>query len=122
VGIIVLTFVFLAGVRWWSDILGRLIAGVLVSLSSVLAIIIVRQLGVELPGGILIWRAAVFCIFGLAVWTALGTFVWAQYGASRIQRKRMTTRKERKSDEEADLAGSRHDRDGSPDSVPGSHR
>jgi hypothetical protein len=95
VGIILLTVFYLVAVPWKTDILGRLIAGVLGSLSSVLIIIAARQLGWDPPGGLLVWRAIVFCVFGAAVWTALGTFIWAQFWAPRVQRNRVTTRKER---------------------------
>lgn len=96
-GIILINLVFAVAVPWWNDILGRLIMGVLTALSLVLGIIILRQLGVELPGSLVLWRAIVFWVFGLAVWTALGTFIWAQYMAGRVQKNRLTTRRERAS-------------------------
>lgn len=123
VGIAAFTLAFLVIVRWWTDLLGRLIAGVLFTLTLVLIMSTLRMLHVELPGGLLTWRLGVFWLFGAVVWSALGTFIWAQFWAPRIRESaRMTTRREYRSEEQADLADRRHGRDGRSDRVPGGDR
>lgn len=118
VGILTFTISFLTIVRWWTDHLGRVIAGIMISLSTVLIMTILRMLHVELPGGLLVWRVVVFWIFGAGVWIGFGSLVWAQFFAPRIRRSHLTTRREH-SDEEVDLAGGGNDRDGDPDRVSG---
>lgn len=115
VGIIAFSVAFLIGVRWWTDHLGRVIAGVLSSMSAVLVMTTVRMLSPELATDhtYLTVRLIVFVVFGSGIWIALASFVWAQFFAKRIRHSsdsRMTTRREHK-DEEADLADSRSDRD-----------
>jgi hypothetical protein len=115
IGIITFTVAFLVFVRWWTDMLGRIMAAVLFIMAMVLVMTTLRQFRIDLPGGLDWWRAVTFVLFGVVVWTALGTFVWSQFLAPRIRTKRrMTTRKEYRS-EEVDLANSRPGRDGDPD-------
>jgi hypothetical protein len=112
VGIVAFTLVFLVNVRWWTDWLGRVIALTLSSLSSVLIVTTLRQLHIDLPGGILWWRFFSFWLFGLGVWAGLGTFVWSQFLAPRIKlRPRLTTRREHRN-AQADLADSGNSRNG----------
>lgn len=122
VGIIAFSVAFLVIVRWWTDHLGRVIAGVLMSMSSVLIMTTVRMISPELMTDhtYLATRAVVFWVFGLGIWIGLGSFVWAQFVAPRIrQSDRMTTRKEYKH-EEADLADRGPDRDDGSDDRAGS--
>lgn len=114
VGIISFTVSFLLITRWWTDLLGRLVAGVLFTISAVLSMTVARMLNVQFPGGLFLWRAIVFWAFAFAVWTALCTFLWAQFLAPRIRKDtgRMTTRREHNSEQEVDLAGTRHSGDG----------
>lgn len=115
VGIVAFTLAFLFNVRWWTDWLGRVLALVLVTMSGVLFISTLRQLNLDLPGGILVWRLVAFWGFGLGVWSALGTFIWAQFLAPRLGRKsRMTTRREFRN-EEGHLADPWPARDGDRD-------
>lgn len=115
VGIVAFAVSFLVITRWWTDLLGRLVAGVLITISAVLTMTVMRMLEVPLPGGLMVWRLVVFWAFGLAVWTALSTFLWAQFLAPRIRKQtgRMTTRREHRSEQETDLAGSGDSRNGS---------
>lgn len=120
-GIVAFAVAFLFIVRWWTDHLGRMIAGVLAAMSGVLIVTTLRMINPELAEnmGFLLTRLLMFWAFGLGVWTALGSLIWAQFLAPRISGgERMTTRKEYRS-EEAYLADSRHGSDGSLDGLPG---
>jgi MFS family permease len=88
-GIVAFTVAFLVSVRWWTDWLGRVIAGVLFSTSGVLAIVVLRQIDPDQEGWFLVARAIVFWVFGIAVWASLATFVWAQFFAPRIKGTRL---------------------------------
>lgn len=85
-GIIAFTLAFLVVVRWWTDWLGRVMASVLCSTSAVLVITTLRQLHPEWGDTYLTWRLVVFWVFGLAVWSSLATFVWAQFFAPRLKK------------------------------------
>lgn len=99
-GIVAFTIAFLVVVRWWTDSLGRVVAMALSTTSGVLVITTLRQLHIDLPGGILWWRVIVFWAFGVGVWSSLCTFIWAQFIAPRVGRKpRMTTRREFRNEE-----------------------
>lgn len=115
VGIVAFTIAFLVITRWWTDSLGRLVAGVLLMISLVLSMTVLRMFDIPLPGGLPIWRVIVFWGFGVSVWVGLITFLWAQFLAPRIRRSggRMTTRREHNRDEqEAGMADYRHGSDG----------
>jgi len=117
-GIVAFTLAYLMNVRWWTDWLGRVVALVLSTMSGVLFITTLRQLNINLPGGILLWRVIAFWLFGLGVWIGLGTFIWAQFIAPRTMRKsRLSTRRELRY-EEGILAARRSRRDGDPDDDP----
>jgi hypothetical protein len=88
-GIIAFTVAFLVSVRWWTDWLGRVIAGVLFSTSAVLVVVVLRQLFPEWEGSFLIVRAAVFWFFGVSIWISLASFVWSQFFAPRIKGSRL---------------------------------
>lgn len=106
VGIVAFTLAYLVIVRWWTDILGRVVAGVLFAMSGVLVISTIRQIHPDVTEAFLVWRLVVFWFFGVGVWTALGTFVWAQFFAPRIKG---TTRPNRKwNHEEIALADPRY--------------
>lgn len=89
VGIVAFTLAFVIVVRWWTDWLGRVLAGVLSATSAVLVVTTIRQIWPELGGGMLIVRTVVFWVFGLAVWSGLATFLWAQFIAPRIKGTRL---------------------------------
>jgi hypothetical protein len=121
VGIIVFTFSFLVVIRWWTDHLGRVIAGVLAAMSAVLMITTARMLDPTLTDHTTyqMVRIGVFWVFGLGIWIALSSFVWAQFFAPRIRKsERMATRKEHNR-EEVDSPGTRDNRHGDPDRVSG---
>lgn len=100
VGIVLFSIAYLLLVRWWTDTLGRVLASVICTLSLILVMVALRQLDVELPGGLLVWRAGVFLLFGIVVWMALGTFVWSQFFAPRLKsRLGLQSRKEYRNEE-----------------------
>lgn len=111
VGFLIFTTAFLVGVRWRSDLLGRLMAA---SFAIVSAIFLTGGYRLMHPGdshGFLLWRMLLYVSFATVMWGSLGTFIWSQFFAPRI--KNRTTRK-RKRDEESSLARSRVDPDGNP--------
>lgn len=117
-GIVAFTLCYLVAIKWWTDWLGRVLAGVLFTTSAVLVTITLRQLNPDLAGHYFVWRAIAFWGFGLAVWASWATFLWAQFFAPRL--KHRTTRKDKQGEQEADLADSRSGRDGDPDDRSGS--
>jgi hypothetical protein len=112
-GIAIVTVTYLAIVRWWTDHLGRVLAGLLTAVSLVLALTVLRIMKVDLPGNDLAWRAIVFWLFASAVWSALVTMLWAQFFAPRRRSTgdRLTTPHGR-GYEESNLAAAGRDRDG----------
>jgi len=113
VGLIAVAVIYFMIVRWWTDPLGRVIAAVLGAVSLVLITTILRMLHIGIPH-FMVWRAMMFWMFALAVWSGLMALIWAQLLAPRIKHDRLTTPR-RRGHEEADLADSRPDRDGRPD-------
>lgn len=116
VGIVVFTVAFLVVVRWWSDLLGRVIAGVFSITSGILLTGAYRTLEPGDTPVFLWWRAVIYVLFGVVIWSGIFTFIWVQFFAPRI--------KERKDKHNAEiaLAGSRHYRDGNSDHTPGGAR
>ncbi|MET0418709.1 MAG: hypothetical protein ABW022_22060 [Actinoplanes sp.] len=82
-------FLFLTSVRWWTDALGRAIAAVLVPIILVMALASVVLMGIPLPG-LQWWRAFLYGTLGTALTVSNGMFIWAQFFAPRIRRKRTT--------------------------------
>jgi hypothetical protein len=122
-GIVAFSVSFLVVVRWWTDHLGRVIAGVLSAVSGVLIMTTLRMVSPKLVqnSAFLEVRLVLFWAFGLGIWIALGSFLWAQFLAPRIRlTERMTTRKEHHY-EEGIAAHPGHDRDGDSDSLSGGH-
>lgn len=76
------SIMFLLSVRWWTDPLGRIIAGVLTVVLIIMSLAVVVLTGVPLAG-IQWWR--VFLYGGLALFMFAGNivFVWAQFIAPR---------------------------------------
>jgi hypothetical protein len=120
VGIVAVTVTYFIIVRWWTDILGRVLAGVLGTTSLVLTMSTLRMLHVSLPDFFL-WRAAVFWLFAIAVWAGLSTMVWSQFYAPKVRHRERLTTPQRREHEETDLAHPWHDRDGDSDSLSGGH-
>jgi hypothetical protein len=124
-GIIAFTIAFLVVVRWWTDILGRVIAGVFSATSAVLIMTTLRMFGYANAEAFFAWRAAVFWLFGIGVWSGLGTFLWSQFMARRVNprgvRSKVTTPQTRREhrNEEVDLADRRPHRDVGPHDRPG---
>lgn len=120
VGIVAFTLAYLATVRWWSDHLGRVIAGVTSAMSAVLAMTTLRMIYPSIINDqtYLIVRLVIFWSFGLGVWLALTSFVWAQFFAPRIRQSERGFIPRRKH-EEAHLADRRHPRDGGVHDDPG---
>jgi MFS family permease len=115
-GIVAFTLAYLVIVRWWTDTLGRVVAGVMSATSGVLIITTLRQIYPGHDGSILVYRAVVFWLFGAAVWSALSIFVWVQFLAPRIRRSTP-----REKHEEVALADSWHDPDVGLHDVSGGH-
>lgn len=117
VGILVLTLVFLIAVRWTSDLLGRVLAAMFVTVSAIFLTGGYRLVYGEDSVGFLIWRAFLYTSFGVVIWGALFAFIWTQFFAPRVRRR--TTRKEYEGEESAladsgsDRNGDSHDRAGS---------
>lgn len=86
VGVLTFSLSFLIAVPWWTDRLGRAIAGVLGSVSIILILSILRLLQVPIPG-LFWWRAFVFTAFAATIWAATFAFIWAQFLAPRIKRR-----------------------------------
>lgn len=126
VGIVGFTVAFLVVVRWHSDMLGRIIAGVLTSTSGVLIMSTLRMFGFAQFDFFFAWRALVFWLFGIGVWTGLATFLWAQFWAPRIRnrhRPEWTTPATRReyNDAQADFANRRASGDDRSHDDPGRH-
>lgn len=87
-GIIAFTTCYLVAIPWWTDWLGRVLAGSLFSTSAVLLLTTLKQLNPEWDHTYEVVRLVVFWVFGLAVWSSLITFVWAQFFAPRVRSTR----------------------------------
>ena len=123
-GIVAFTLAFLIVVRWWTDLLGRVLAFVFTITSVVLLISAYRALTLTNSHGFLTVRVIVYWVFGLGIWTGLTSFFWFQFFAPRIRRNR-TTRKEHQEhveEHEGGMASSGPDRDGDSHDRAGSHR
>lgn len=123
-GIVFFTISFLLVVRWWTDWLGRVLAGTLLATSMVLSLTTLRQFHPEWGHSYYVCRLIVFWVFGLAVWSSLVTFVWAQFFAPRLKGtrlKRVPHDEGKYRNEEAALADSRHNRDGDLHDRTGGH-
>lgn len=117
-GIVAFTACFLIAVRWWTDLLGKILAFVFGITSLVLLLSAYRSITQTTADGFLIVRVLLYWTFAIGTWTGLFSFFWFQFFAPRI-RQGMTTRREAR-DEKADLArtrpgsdGDRYDRAGS---------
>lgn len=87
-GIVSFTIVFLILVRWWSDLLGATIAGVVFFTSMVVILGFARVYNIDLPGGVDLWRAILYPTLGAFIWWAVIMMVWAQLMAPRINKRR----------------------------------
>lgn len=87
-GIVAFSLLFLTCVRWWTDWLGRSIAAVTAVPAVILGLSVWRLLGGDLIGGVQVWRATLFPLMGVVIWVATGVFLWAQFIAPRIKRKK----------------------------------
>jgi hypothetical protein len=79
--------IFLVSVRWWTDVLGRILAFVFGSMATMCAVIIVVTLGIPVPGLVHV-RAALYTAFAVSVWGGVVAFLWAQFAAPRLRRYR----------------------------------
>jgi hypothetical protein len=85
-GVVAFTVLFLTSVRFWTDWLGRLVAAVFISVLLIMALSVVRLMGFPLPG-LFWWRAFLFNALGVAIWSGVVGFVWAQFYAPRLRRQ-----------------------------------
>lgn len=116
-GILAFTLLFLAAVRWASDLLGRVLMAVLLVMSAIFLTGGYRLIYGEDSEGFLLWRAFLYTSFAVVIWMAFAAFIWSQFFAPRIKRN-MTTRRDKK-DEEVRMARHRADRDGDLHDGPG---
>lgn len=87
-GVVAFSVLFLTCVRWWSDWLGRSIAAVTAVPAIILGLSVYRLIGGDLIGGVQVWRATLFPLMGVVIWVAGGFFIWAQFIAPRVKRKK----------------------------------
>jgi phosphotransferase system glucose/maltose/N-acetylglucosamine-specific IIC component len=119
-GIVAFAVSFFAVVRWWTDLLGRVLAFVFGITSLVLLVSAYRSLTQIDSHGFLTVRAIVYWVFGIGIWTGLISFYWFQFFAPRI-RHRTTRREDERHEQEADVAAGRSARDGGSDDRAGRH-
>lgn len=89
-GAIALSLAFLLCVRWWTDPLGWILAGLSFSVGTILGLSMVRLLGLPLPG-LFWWRAFLFNALGIALWFGFGAFVWSQFMAPRKRARKVSS-------------------------------
>lgn len=118
-GIVTFTVSFLMVVRWWTDLLGRVLAFVFTITSIVLLLSAYRSLTHADSENFMIVRLVVYWTYGVGVWGGIVSFLWFQFFAPRV--KHLTTRRDRQN-EESTMAGSRNDRDGGSDRHSGGDR
>jgi hypothetical protein len=84
---IVFTVGFFMTVRWWTDALGRSIAGVVGSSAAILVVSLCYTLGVPIPE--ILWvRAVLYCVFALTMGTGVVVFFWSQFIAPAVRARR----------------------------------
>jgi hypothetical protein len=87
------TFLFMFAVRWWTDALGRLIAGVLTVILTMMVFASMRLAGIDIPA--VEWlRAILYGALGFLMTCANVAFVWYQFIGPRLRqrkRNRLTT-------------------------------
>lgn len=73
---------FLTSVRWWTDTLGRAIAGVVATVAVICLLASIVLLGFPVP--FVQWlRAILYPLLGLTAWSATIAFIWSQFLAPR---------------------------------------
>jgi len=87
VGSAIFTILFLGTVKWWTDVLGRVLACVVGSIGIIMALSMVRLFGLPLPG-LFWWRAIMFNALALAIWSGVIAFSWSQFFAPRRRARR----------------------------------
>jgi hypothetical protein len=76
---------FFATVKWWTDVLGRTIAGVVGSAAAIMGVSLCYTIGVPIPG--ILWvRALLYWSFALTMSAAMAAFFWSQFVAPRVRR------------------------------------
>lgn len=80
------TVLFMVGVRWWTDLLGRTIAAVCGSIAAIMLVADTRTLGLSIPDYMLV-RAILFTVFACVMVGAVGIFVYVQFLSPRIHRR-----------------------------------
>lgn len=108
-GIVAFAISFFVVVRWWTDLLGRVLAFIFGVISVVLVLSAYRSLTQTEAGGFLVVRAIVYWVYGIGIWTGLALFYWFQFFAPRIRNR--TTRRER-DEQESNVAAPRPRGDG----------
>jgi ABC-type nickel/cobalt efflux system permease component RcnA len=102
---IVFTVGFFATVRWWTDALGRSIAGVVGSSAVILVVSLCYTLGVPIPG--ILWvRAVMYSSFALTMSIAVTVFFWSQFIAPRVHERRSRRSAKHQRAAEASRSGS----------------
>ncbi len=94
IGVVVWSTMFLVSVRWWTDALGRVLAAVFGSMGIMCVVITIVTLGIPVPA-VQYVRAALYSAFAVSVWGGVVAFLWAQFAAPRLRRRRDHTHQER---------------------------
>jgi hypothetical protein len=87
------SLLFLFSVKWWTDPLGRIIAGVLTVILLIMSLAVLILTGVPLPGKQW-WRIFLYGSLALLMFAANIAFIWAQFFAPRRGNQLSTRKKE----------------------------
>jgi hypothetical protein len=88
IALVLFPIMFLTSVRWWSDWLGRIIAAMFTVIGLLMALSMIRLLGVPLAG-LFWWRAFLFPSLAVASWAACIAFIWSQFIAPRVRGRKI---------------------------------
>lgn len=96
---------FFTTVRWWSDILGRTMAGVVGSAAAIMGVSLCYTIGIPIPG--ILWvRAVLYSAFALTMSAAVVVFFWSQFIAPRVRDHYHNASAKHQRAAEADRSGS----------------
>lgn len=96
---------FFTTVKWWTDALGRSIAGVVGSTAAIMGVSLCYTIGIPIPG--ILWvRALLYSAFALTMSAAMIVFFWSQFIAPRVRDRRRHTSAKHQRAAEADRSGS----------------
>jgi hypothetical protein len=84
--LVVFAVLFLTAVRWWTDQLGRSIAGVVATIAFIVLLGILRIAGLIASSDLDWIRAIMYPILAVTTWIGTGTFIRAQFLLRRHRR------------------------------------